>query len=198
MWRMSSVATSTYPLIGFGASTVEGTGDSQGGFFKRLQEKYGIEQPALQLANEGRGGETVYQMLKRAVKLDPARKFDVVVLLGCNDVPRANDATPDTRSAKDDYARYLASLFYYLKGRRSLFVTSFLVSEKLTGISAELLGEYVGLARSLAYSSHFDIWDLYGETRAHVSQYWSEDGLHFNDAGHALIAEKVAAWYEGR
>lgn len=195
---MSSVVTPTYPLIGFGASTVEGTGDSQGGFFKRLQEKYQTRQPELQMTNAGRGGETVYQMLKRAVKLDPARQFDVVVLLGCNDVPRANDATPGSRSEKDDYARYLASLFYYLKGRRSLFVTSFLVSEKLTGIPTALFGEYAGLARSLAYSSHFDIWDLYGETRENVSQYWAEDGLHFNDAGHALIAEKVAAWYESK
>lgn len=177
---------------------MEGAGDSQGGFFMRLQEKYRAEQPDLQLTNAGRGGETAYQMLKRAVKLDPARKFDVVVLLGCNDVPRVNDATPEIRSEKDDYARYLASLFYYLKGRRSLFVTSFLVSEKLTGIPTTLFGEYVGLARSLAYSSHFDIWDLYAETKENVSQYWAEDGLHFNDAGHALITEKVAAWYEAK
>jgi lysophospholipase L1-like esterase len=173
---------------------MEGAGDSRGGFFQRLQDKYSPE--GLVLVNEGRGGETVYQMLKRAVKLDPAREFDIVVLLGCNDVPRANDPTPEVRSEKDDYARYLASLFYYLKGRRSLFITSFLVSEPLTGISPTLFGEYAGLARSLAYSSHFDICDLYAETKENVSQYWAEDGLHFNDAGHALIAEKVAAWYE--
>lgn len=193
---MSSVDLPTSRLIGFGASTMEGVGDSQGGFFKRLQEKYRVAIPSVELINEGRGGETVYQMLKRAVKLDPARQFDVVVLLGCNDVPRANDATPDVRSGKEDYARYLASLFYYLKGRRSLFVTSPLVSEKQTGISPDLFGEYMGLAHSLAYSSHFDICDLYAETKENVSQYWAGDGLHLNDAGHALIAEKVAAWYE--
>lgn len=176
-----------------------GVGDSQGGFFRRLEDKYRAVESPLEFCNEGRSGETVYDMLKRAVKVDVLRPYDIVVLLGCNDLPRENDATPERRSEKEDYARYLASLFYYLKGRRSLFVTSFLVSEEATGISPTLFGEYAGLARSLAYSSHFDICDLYADTKDSVSQYWAEDGLHFNDAGHALIAEKVEAWLsEGR
>jgi len=196
---MSSDGLSVARVVGFGASTVAGVGDSQGGFFRRLEDKYRAAQSSLEFRNEGQGGETIYDMLKRAVKIERLKPYNIVVLLGCNDLPRANDATPEKRSVHEDYIRYLASLFYYLKGHRSLFISSFLVSEEATGISPKIFGEYMSQARSLAWSSHFDIWDLYGETKDTVSQYWTADGLHFNDAGHALIADKVDAWLsEGR
>lgn len=191
---MSSDGPSVSRFVGFGASTVAGAGDSQGGFFKRVENSVIESGTKLEFSNEGRGGETVYDMLKRAVKLEHLRPYDVVVLVGCNDMPRANDATPDVRSAKEDYVRYMASLLHYLKGRRSLFISSFLVSEEATGISPKIFGEYMSQALSLAWSTRYDIWDLYGETKDSVSKYWAPDGLHFNESGHALIAEKVENW----
>ncbi|MFA6960005.1 MAG: hypothetical protein WC205_04540 [Opitutaceae bacterium] len=46
------------------------------------------------------------------------------------------------------------------------------------------------IARSLGY----DIWDLYNETKSDTDPLLADDGLHFNDHGHAFIADRVRDW----
>jgi lysophospholipase L1-like esterase len=37
------------------------------------------------------------------------------------------------------------------------------------------------------------IWDLYTESQKWDDRFLAEDGLHYNDAGHEMIAERLFA-----
>ncbi len=88
-------------IIGFGASSMAGVGDSAGGFFRRLQNAAASQQPDLTFFNLGVSGTTTADMLARADEVTVQGNHRLIVLLGCNDVPRANDAAPHRRATLD-------------------------------------------------------------------------------------------------
>lgn len=49
-------------------------------------------------------------------------------------------------------------------------------------------------AVQIAGENGYSIWDLYHESQDEVAKYWAADGLHFNDAGHQMIADGVMRW----
>ncbi len=182
----------TGSVVGFGASSMEGIGDPGGGFFSRL-----ARDPALAewtFHNLGAGGNTLADMLERAGRVAAFRPCDVVVLLGCNDLPRAGDSAPEKRSTPGEYAARAGRLFPALRGRRSLFVSSFAVSPAATGIDRETFETYGALARQAAGDAGFDIWDLYADSLGREREWLAADGLHFNARGHAFVAGRVADW----
>lgn len=176
---------------------MEGEGDSQGGFFKRLAgmpESVGVE-----FHNRGMGGNTVKDMLERVEWVSELRPYDVIVLLGCNDLPRRDDASPQVRSSQEDYARQVRELLERVHGGgRALFVSSFEVSEARAGVAPEVFEAYMAEALRAARGLGYEIWDLHGETRGRTEPLLAADGLHFNDAGHTMIAERLTGWVQGR
>ena len=176
-------------IVGFGASTMEGVGDTEGGFFTRLSRHPDIR---LDFHNEGVGGNTLADMMSRVTQTTALQPYDIIVLLGCNDLPRENDATPERRSSLNSYTAKLLSLLPAIKGRRSLFVSSFPVSERATGISPVLFGDYMASAVHSAASLGYEVWNLYREPG--ISDFLAPDGLHFNDRGHAFIANRLLSW----
>ncbi len=178
-------------VIGFGASSMAGVGDTKGGFFQRLQNA-NTERPDLTFVNLGVSGNTTGDMLARA---DAVRGSDhrLIVLLGCNDVPRANDTAPHRRATLEQYKHNLRALLPRIQGKSSLFISSFPVCAARTGVSEETLAAYMATARAVATECGFAVWDLYEELRGQdLTLYWASDGLHFNDAGHALIAARLS------
>lgn len=180
----------TQYLLGFGASSMQGVGDSQGGFFRRLEQRTAGQYA---VANAGIGGNTTRDMLQRLPGLALPPDI-VIVLLGCNDLPRERDAFPKNRVPLAEYRENLVKIFSALKAPRSLFISSFLPSEKLTGVSLDTFETYMAAATDLARQAGYAIWDLFHETHHATAPLLAADGLHFNDAGHAFIADRVAEW----
>lgn len=174
---------------------MQGAGDSQGGFLKRLSIHLLEKQFPVEVLNHGIGGQTTRDMLARLDIVQTLAPYDLVVILGCNDMPRNNDQNTGIRTTLDEYRTNLEKILGTIKGTRSLFISSFSVSEEKTGISPSLFDTYMGAAIDLARSFQYDIWDLYGETKGKTAHLLAADGVHFNDEGHALIAEKVGAWF---
>jgi lysophospholipase L1-like esterase len=50
---------------------------------------------------------------------------------------------------------------------------------------------YQEAALELAHARSFVIWDLHAESLQWGGKYLCEDGIHYNDAGHEFIAERL-------
>lgn len=183
-------------IVGFGASTMAGVGDSQGGFFKRVEQAQWQRDPHSQFINLGLGGNTTRDMLRRAGTVKAIPADDLVVVLGCNDLPRTNDQSPAIRTTSVEYTRNLQLLLTEIRSQRSFFISSFLVDAERTGIQKATFDSYMGAAIQIAGSQGYSIWNLDQECQADISRYWAADGMHFNDAGHQLIADGVLRWLE--
>jgi lysophospholipase L1-like esterase len=128
-------------------------------------------------------------MLVRACDVARYGKHDLVVMLGCNDVPRVNDKAPHNRTVPAEYEKNLRSLLPLIKGEHSLFVSSFPVCPDRTGVQFESLEAYMSVARSVARECGYDVWDLFTELSNGIAvRFWAADGMHFNNEGHAMIA----------
>jgi len=181
-------------VVGFGASSMQGVGDSQGGFLQRVVRRCQEGELPVQIHNKGIGGQSTPAMLSRMGELSSLRPYDLVVILGCNDLPRDRDNNVSVRTSLDVYTANLRRLFPAIRGRRSLFISSFAVSQERTGIDPVLFTGYMEVATSLADSCGYDIWDLFKETKGRTGPLLANDGMHFNDEGHALIADHVFDW----
>jgi len=172
---------------------MQGVGDSQGGFFARLTRQLQPAHPDWTFVNLGIGGDTTSDMLKRIDAVEAHRPFTSVIILGCNDVPRDNDRSPDRRNSPADYLANLESIFAKLYTPGSLFIASFPSDGTRSGVQRVTMDRYIIPATALARRFGFAVWDLYSEMKANsaLPDLWASDGNHFNDAGHAMIAERV-------
>jgi len=179
-------------LIGFGASSVQGVGDSQGGFFKRLEGKLMEAGKPHICLNHGIGGNSTRDMVARLPQVQAELPARIIVLLGCNDLPRERDAWPQARASVTEYAQNLEDILRTLAGPETIFVSSFSVDPQRTGVSPATFAEYMGEAVKIAVSFKLPIWNLYAESLTFGDKYLAADGLHFNDAGHEMIAEHLS------
>ena len=171
---------------------MEGATDTAGGFFHRLGD-YDVTARYERRANLGIGGNTTRDMLERAETVTALTPRDIVVLLGCNDVPRNDDDSIEQRVPLEEYKINLRRLLPLIKGEHSLFVSSYPVSSEQTGVLGKTLSSYMAVALSIAATSGYETWDLHGDlASSDLSLYHAPDGLHFNDAGHAMIASELA------
>ena len=173
-------------IVGFGASSMEGIGDETGGgFFKRIQPAFNQHR----FINLGIGGNTTRDMLQRCDQVVSYRPYDLIVLPGCNDFPRANDEDSQARTSVEEYCQNLTRILTTIKGKRSIFITSFPVDPIRSGVSAEMFDRYISRAHAIAVNSGYEIIDLYAMIRTSRREYLSSDGIHFNAQGHQAIAD---------
>lgn len=107
-------------LVSFGASTMQGAGDSQRGFFTRLSRCFQKQRLPLEMGNEGVGGQTTRGMLARMHKLHSLIPYDLVVILGCIDMPFKQDGSASSRTTHIEYLANLEKLPGTIRGKRSL------------------------------------------------------------------------------
>jgi lysophospholipase L1-like esterase len=175
-------------IVGFGASSMEGVGDDVGGgFFARLASAVG----KYRFVNLGIGGNTTRDMLLRRSQVLRHRPYDLVVLLGCNDYPRANDEHAHMRTSLKEYKTNLCQLLLLIRGERSIFVTSYEVDPKRTGVDSGLFKRYTTAARLVAGDCGYEVIDLYSIVKKSRRNYLAADGVHFNAEGHQFIADLV-------
>jgi lysophospholipase L1-like esterase len=180
-------------LIGFGASTMQGVGDSQGGFFKRLEKKLAQAGAPHECLNYGIGGDSTRDMLARFDEVKAQLPCRAVVLLGSNDIPRNGDAFPQNRTTLDEYRKNVKIILSAFAGPQTVFVSSLLICQKRTGMDPEVFAKYMGEALKIARSLDMKVWDLYAKSLTWGDKYFVEDGVHYGDVGHEMIAEQVAA-----
>ena len=178
-------------ILGFGASSMEGCKDSQGGFLKRMERALNRESRQFNFVNLGIGGDTTRQMLARIDAVATHKPDCTIVLLGCNDMPRPGDTNPAHRTSLDEYAQNLQRIFPKLRSQRSIFVTSFYVK----WIAEDVFAQYMATAKQLA--TGYELWDLYEESRPLLPGFLADDFAHFNDAGHQYIAEHLLKMLAG-
>lgn len=184
-------------LIGFGASTMQGVGDLQGGFFKRLEPKLAAAGAPRECINFGIGGHSTRDMLVRMTDVRPHLPSAGIVILGCNDLPRERDAHPQNRLSVEDYATNLTTILKELYHPDSIFVSSFRVHPEKTGVQPGTFAEYMGVALKVAAAQGFTIWDLYAESASFGDKYYAPDGMHYSDTGHEFIAERLCKMIAG-
>jgi len=144
---------------------------------------------------QGVGSDTTRDILRRCGHVNARRPYDLVVLLGCNYLPRVNDANPQDRTDIEEYGRNQAQLLPAIRGERSIFITFFPVDPARTGVSVETFERYVERARSISLESGYEVVDLYAIIEESCREYLATDGIHFNPHGHRVIADLVkAAW----
>lgn len=178
-------------LLGFGASTMQGVGDSQGGFFKRLERKLATASNPRECLNFGVGGNSSADMLARFDEVRAHLPCPAIILLGSNDIPRDNDAWPQNRLGAAAYEANLEKMFPVFSDPQTIFVSSFLICPKRTGMHPETFVRYMEIALRLAARNGMTIWDLYNESLHLGDEYFADDGVHYNDAGHEFIASGV-------
>lgn len=144
-------------IVGFGASSM-GAGDPAGGFFRRLPAHPLLAGLSLDFKNHGIGGNTLKDMLARAPKAAALEPYDLIVIPGCNDLPRPPDSEPGKRSSPDECRSRVRESLGLVQGEKSLFITSFTVSPEKTGMAPELLEACMSEAMSAALSLGRETW----------------------------------------
>jgi acyl-CoA thioesterase-1 len=163
-------ATRDGPIVAFGDSLVHGTGSSGGGFVKLMETRLG--KPILNL---GVPGDTTADGLARVDDVIKRHPSVVVLLLGGNDYLR--------QVPVEDSFTNLARIIERLQA---------------DGIAVLLIGVRGGLLRDNFAAQFEALADRYGTAYVHdvlddtlgVSGYMA-DQVHPNDAGYAVIADRV-------
>lgn len=158
-------------IIAFGDSLIEGKGASEGNAFVELLSKK-IDKP---IVNLGKSGDTTADGLARISELDAYKPKIVLLLLGGNDHLK--------RMPISETRKNLAALIQNIQSRGAIVL--------LLGVRGGLFTdpfdtefEYLRDTYHTAYVS--DVLDgLFGDVT------YMSDAVHPNDAGYAVIAERV-------
>jgi lysophospholipase L1-like esterase len=181
-------------IFSFGASTAQGALDTEaGGFIVRLGKR--LEEQERGLAeNFGIGGETTNDMVVRLAEIPVYSRADIaVVTLGINDVERVPDANPQKRVSLQKHADNVRLIIESLESRcQILYVTQYPVDFAKRGLQETLVVSYIDAGRKIAQEIGVDVIDIYSEIdRDKYDAFIADDGMHFNAAGHAYIAERI-------
>lgn len=159
-------------VIAFGDSLVEGVGSiREGGFVSIVARRLGVE-----IVNKGKAGDTTEMGLSRVDEVLASEPGIVILLLGGNDVLR--------RIPKATTFQNLGMIIEKLQSSGAVVV--------LLGVRGGILGDgYEGDYDALAKKYHTVyvpnvLEGLIGNTE------YMYDGIHPNDEGYRLIAERVA------
>ncbi len=184
-------------------------GDSTTAFRGTIREVYSVRVPKLLNAlgieavvvNEGVGGSNTSDAGKHALaRLSNVRDHRadwVIVQFGINDcwVDSGNEGG-NSRVALPDYKNNLTRIVQTLRreGSRVILMTPNQLRSDVAPWRVDRLRQYVEAVRQVAEENQVplvDVWKAYGELSVSERDALLLDGVHPNDAGQALVAEKV-------
>jgi lysophospholipase L1-like esterase len=165
-----------------------------------------------EIIGAGISGNKVTDLQQRLEKDVLAKKPSIVVIyIGINDVwhyqfaDRGLSGTP-----KDQYQHILTGIIttIQLSGAKVVLCTPSVVGEKNDGTNRwdALLDEYAEISREIARKCNATLLDLRKEFLSYLSvnnpdnaekNILTYDGVHLNDAGNRLVAEKILAALDG-
>lgn len=146
--------------------------------------------------NKGIGGDTVRHLADRWVGDVIDEQPDVLtVMIGINDVWRRFGDRPLEAVPADEYQSTLVTLLRSVRETRNttiLVASPYMIEADTSGPMRSAMGIYGSLAREVADevdASFIDIQAAFDQVLAHSeSSDWADDGIHPNQAGHAVIA----------
>jgi len=158
-------------VVAFGDSLIEGVGATAGNDFVSIVGR----NLGIYIINKGVSGDTTASALKRIEDILSEEPGVVIVLLGGNDIIR--------RTPKEEIFQNLGSIIENLQSKGAVVL--------LLGVRGGLLydtydGDYKDLSKKYhtAYVSNV-LDNLIGDDK------YMSDGIHPNDAGYSIIAERV-------
>lgn len=159
-------------MVAFGDSLIEGVGATQGNdFVSVVGRTLGVA-----IINKGKSGDTTAEGLARIDEVTAENPGIVMVLLGGNDVLR--------RVPKKETFANLGAIIERLQVTGAVVV--------LLGVRGGVLGDgYAGDYETLAKKYHTAYVSNVLEGLITNPKYMS-DGIHPNDQGYAIVAERVA------
>lgn len=160
-------------ILAFGDSLTQGVGSDTGGYVHMLSEKI-----RLPIINMGISGDTSGLALARINEARAAKPNIVIVFLGGNDALR--------RVPVDETFRNLRTIIKAFEDDGAVVL--------LVGVQGGIIGDkyrspFKSLAREMGTAFDPDILNgVFGNPKL-----MSDDGIHPNDAGYAIIADRIAS-----
>jgi lysophospholipase L1-like esterase len=191
-------------LVLFGDS-ITAYGDRPGGWVRILRRKLADEQdrPDIRVVNAGQGGDVVQDLHRRFFWRAWRKPQIVVVCIGINDARRAA-GLGYTDLDLQEYRDGLDALIVKLQGTGSTVVVAspIVAGEQSRGRNAldSIVDGYARVAGEVAVSRNVPFIDLRSKFFDRLSTVnvadrafgvLTNDGLHLNEAGNALMAEAV-------
>jgi len=180
----------------FGASTAEGSKDTEGGFVARLHRFLRDTDGGIAI-NHGIGGDTTDMMISRLPGVIEDMKSRTnplaLVTLGINDVPRLVDEKPEIRVPLD---RHSGSLEKILAATAEIgdviYLSQYPVDYVARSLDPDVTRRYVSLGNEIARGVGVDVIEIFQMiTPGMFDEFIFEDGLHFNNQGHLFICNQI-------
>ncbi len=159
-------------ILAFGDSLTQGVGSETGGYVRMLSEKV-----RLPIINKGISGDTTGLALARINDARSEKPDIVIVFLGGNDALR--------RLPVDETFNNLRTIVKTFEDDGDVVL--------LVGVQGGVIGDryktpFANLAREMQTAFDPEILSgVFGNPK-----YMSDDGIHPNDAGYAIIADRIA------
>ncbi len=173
-------------VVAFGDSLIEGVGSSPGNdFVSVVGRSIGVE-----IVNKGKGGDTTESALVRVGDVLAEESGIVILLLGGNDALRRGAVASkrltrhDPAGSKKETFENLSTIIERFQGAGAVVV--------LLGVRGGILSDgyeedYQALSKKYNTAYVSDVLDgLIGNAK------YMYDGIHPNDAGYTIIADRVA------
>jgi len=181
-------------IFSFGASTARGSKDETGGgFIGRIGKRLQDENLGTSL-NYGIGGQTTNDMVARLSVLDDLNPNNIAIItLGINDVSRDPDSDPDKRVPLSQHKQNVDQILAHFKARcKTIYTSQYPVNYIQRGLNPDTVRSYVTAGLDLARQHNVYVVDIYSMiTNNLYHTFIHSDGMHFNDKGHAFIAEQT-------
>lgn len=191
-------------IVGFGASTIYGYGDSAGGFLERIKRWHQSQGDRNFVYNIGIFGDTLTGMAERFSKEVPQRKPNlIIVYAGYNEIRRVSSPDQEMLVALD---QQMAKLRQILKSAKAicetLVINGFPFDQTKTTpfvntdsyyllADAELYCQQVIETAKVENCLSIDLFSAWSKLDYQRLLY--QDGLHANDLGHQNIFELAQA-----
>lgn len=159
-------------ILAFGDSLTQGVGSDTGGYVRMLSEKIGLP-----ISNKGISGDTTGLALARVNEARAEKPDIVIIFLGGNDALR--------RIPVDETFRNLKTIIQDFQSDGAVVL--------LVGVQGGIIGDryrtpFANLAREMGTAFDPNILDgVFGNAKL-----MSDDGIHPNDAGYTIIADRIA------
>lgn len=181
-------------IMSFGASTAQGSKDETGGGFIGRIGKNLEDNNLGKSQNYGIGGETTTDMVTRLPQLATIDPNNIVIItLGINDVSRDPDSAPDKRVPLSQHKNNVDQILTHFNARcKTIYASQYPVQYAQKGLDSKNVTAYVNAGLDLAKKQNVHIVDIFSMIDTNqFNTFIHSDGMHFNDEGHAFIAEQL-------
>jgi acyl-CoA thioesterase I len=179
--------------VAFGDSTAVGYAASEGSYVTRIHRRLAERWPAARLENLGENGASSSDVLARQVpRLRNMRPTLVTIAVGVNDVTRQVDPALFERNVEEIVRAARATSAHVLLANLPDAAQAPAVPSYLRDAISNVIARYNDRIAAIAARQDVVLIDLFTPSRKGLAthpEYFSSDGFHPSDAGHAYWAD---------